>query len=78
MIKITLRRTSGNRELMSSHYFENEHWYSAGKRVLDTVNRHSIEMDMVFTRMKNLNYNAPTTFDGDGVSLTIVKNYDRV
>lgn len=78
MINITLRRTSGNRELVASHYFENEDWYTAGKRVLNIVNRHRIEMDIIFTRMKNLNYNAPATFDGDGYQLIIVKNYERV
>lgn len=78
MINITLRRTSGNRELIASHHYENENWYSAGKRVLNFVNRYAIDIDMVFTRMKNLNYNAPSTFEGDGYQLIIVKNYDRV
>lgn len=78
MIKLTLRRTSGNRDLISSHYFENEDWYTAAKQVLQLVDRHGIEMDIIFTRMKNLNYNAPSTFEGEGYSLTIAKNYDRV
>lgn len=78
MINVTLRRTSGNRELVASHYFENEDWYTAGKRVLNIVNRYGIEMDIIFTRMKNLNYNTPSTFEGEGYSLTIAKNYDRV
>lgn len=78
MINITLRRTSGNRELIASHHYENENWYTAGKRVLNIVNRYGIEMDIIFTRMKNLNYNAPSTFEGEGYSLTIAKNYDRV
>ena len=78
MINVTLRRKAGTPDLIASHYFQNEDWYTAGKRVLEHVNRYGIEMDIIFTRMKNLNHNAPSTFEGDNVSLTIVKNYEHV
>lgn len=79
MIKVTLSRRYGfSNHQVSQSYFENEDWFRAGKTVLGLVNRHGIDMDMVFTRMKNLNYNAPVTFEGEEHSLTITKNYDRV